>query len=89
MVKNGRYHYIETGSLISIKKNVKDILIPSEEMKIQAHPMDYEEFCDATGQSYSIYFIACDRLRLPSKSGIIEKRRYGIHGKHISSLRTH
>ena len=44
LVKDGRYHYIETGSLISIKKNVKDILIPSEEMKIQVYPMDYEEF---------------------------------------------
>ncbi len=54
LVKDGRYHYIETGSLISIKKNVKDILIPSEEMKIQVYPMDYEEFCDATGQNYSV-----------------------------------
>ncbi len=54
LVKDGRYHYIETGSLISIKKNVKDILIPSEEMKIQVYPMDYEEFCDATGGNYSI-----------------------------------
>ena len=54
LVKDGRYHYIETGSLISIKKNVKDILIPSEEMKIQVYPMDYEEFCAATDNSYSI-----------------------------------
>jgi predicted AAA+ superfamily ATPase len=54
LVKDGRYHYIETGSLISIKKNVKDILIPSEEMKIKVFPMDYEEFCDATGISYKI-----------------------------------
>lgn len=54
LVKDGRYHYIETGSLISIRKNVKDILIPSEEMKIQVHPMDYEEFCDATGNSYAL-----------------------------------
>ena len=54
LVKDGRYHYIETGSLISIKKNVKDILIPSEEMKIQVHPMDYEEFCNATGNNYSL-----------------------------------
>lgn len=45
LVKDGRYHYIETGSLISIKKNVKDILIPSEEMKLPIYPMDYEEFC--------------------------------------------
>lgn len=54
LVKDGRYHYIETGSLISIKKNVKDILIPSEEMKIQVYPMDYEEFCDAVGYNYSL-----------------------------------
>ena len=36
------------------KKNVKDILIPSEEMKIQVYPMDYEEFCDATGGNYEL-----------------------------------
>lgn len=44
LVKDGRYDYIETGSVISIKKNVKDILIPSEERKLQMHPMDFEEF---------------------------------------------
>ena len=54
LAKDGRYHYIETGSLISIKKNVKDILIPSEEMKIQVYPMDFEEFCKATGTSFDI-----------------------------------
>lgn len=54
LVADGRYSYLETGSLISIKKNVKDILIPSEEMKIQVYPMDYEEFCDATGNSYEL-----------------------------------
>ncbi len=54
LVKDGRYHYIETGSLISIKKNVKNILIPSEEMKIQVFPMDYEEFCNACGMNYKI-----------------------------------
>ena len=54
LVADGRYHYLETGSLISIRKNVKDILIPSEEMKIPVYPMDYEEFCDATGVSFSL-----------------------------------
>ena len=54
LVKDGRYHYLETGSLISIRKNVKDILIPSEEMKIQVHPMDYEEFCEAAGGNYEL-----------------------------------
>ena len=44
LVADGRYDYIETGSLISIKKNVKDILIPSEEEVIKMHPMDFEEF---------------------------------------------
>ncbi len=50
LVKDGQYHYIET----SIKKNVKDILIPSEEMKITVYPMDYEEFCNATGNNYHL-----------------------------------
>jgi len=54
LVKDHRYHYIETGSLISIKKNVKDILIPSEEKKIHVYPMDYEEFCLATNTNYEI-----------------------------------
>lgn len=54
LVVDGRYSYLETGSLISIKKNVKDILIPSEEMKIQVYPMDYEEFCMATGNNYEL-----------------------------------
>ena len=40
--------------MISIKKNVKDILIPSEEMKLEVYPMDYEEFCDATGNNYGL-----------------------------------
>lgn len=56
LVKDHRYDYIETGSLISIKKNVKDIVIPSEERKIHMYPMDYEEFLWATGDntSYSV-----------------------------------
>ena len=50
LVADGRFHYIETGSLISIKKNVDGIVIPSEEMRIQMHPMDFEEFLAATGR---------------------------------------
>ena len=44
LVKDGRYDYIETGSLISIKKNTQNITIPSEEERITLYPMDYEEF---------------------------------------------
>lgn len=44
LVKDGRYDYIETGSLISIRKNVQGILIPSEEVELSMYPMDYEEF---------------------------------------------
>jgi hypothetical protein len=50
LVEDGRYDYIETGSLMSIKKNVKDILIPSEEQHIEMHPMDFEEFLWAVRQ---------------------------------------
>lgn len=49
LVADGRYDYLETGSLISIKKNVKDILIPSEERRIEMFPMDFEEFLWAKG----------------------------------------
>ena len=49
LVKDGRFHYIETGSLISINRNVKDILIPSEERRIPMYPMDFEEFLWALG----------------------------------------
>ena len=51
LVRDYRYDYIETGSLISIHRNVKDIQIPSEETKITMNPMDYEEFLEATGDS--------------------------------------
>lgn len=44
LVKDGRYDYIETGSLLSIKKNIKDIVIPSEETRLQLYPLDYEDF---------------------------------------------
>lgn len=54
LVKDHRYDYIETGSLISIKKNVKDILIPSEERQLSMYPMDYEEFRWALGDTTTV-----------------------------------
>lgn len=51
LVKDGRYDYIETGSLLSIKKNVKDIVIPSEETRLSMYPMDFEEFLWAIGKA--------------------------------------
>ena len=57
LVADGRYDYIETGSLISIKKNVKDILIPSEEEVIKMNPMDFEEFLWAMGNDTLMDFI--------------------------------
>ena len=54
LVKDGRYSYIETGSLISINKNVQNIVIPSEEMTINVYPMDYEEFYWATNNNYDL-----------------------------------
>lgn len=49
LVADGRYDYVETGSLASIKKNVADIVIPSEERHIKMYPMDFEEFLSALG----------------------------------------
>ena len=57
LVEDGRYDYLETGSLISIKKNVKDILIPSEEESIVMYPMDFEEFLWAMGRDTLMDFI--------------------------------
>ena len=66
LVKDRRYDYLETGSLISIKKNVKDILIPSEEQKISMYPMDYEEFLWAVGDTATIPLIRqCFESRKP------------------------
>ena len=66
LVADGRYDYIETGSLISIKKNVKDILIPSEEEKIKMYPFDFEEFLWAMGNDTIMDFISeCYKKRKP------------------------
>ena len=57
LVADRRYDYIETGSLISIKKNVKDIMLPSEEHAIEMFPMDFEEFLWATGDEMLMPYI--------------------------------
>lgn len=57
LVADGRYDYIETGSLISIKENVKNIVIPSEERHLSMYPLDFEEFCDALGEGQIIGYI--------------------------------
>ena len=63
LVADGRYKYIETGSLLSIKKNTKNILIPSEEHKISMYPMDFEEFLWAIGDETT-----ADTIKLLMKS---------------------
>ncbi len=70
LVSDGRYDYIETGSLISIRQNVKDILIPSEEEKIKMYPMDFEEFLWAMGDHYTIPLL---REAFESLKGIGER----------------
>lgn len=57
LVADGRYDYIETGSLMSIKKNVQDALIPSEEYHVNLYPMDFEEFLWALGDDMLMPFI--------------------------------
>lgn len=57
LVGDGRYDYIETGSLISIQENVKDITIPSEERMLKMYPLDFEEFCQALGEDMLISYI--------------------------------
>ena len=57
LVKDGRYDYIETGSLLRLKRNVKDITIPSEETKMTLLPLDYEEFQWAIGNEVGLQFL--------------------------------
>lgn len=74
LVKDGRYDYIETGSLISIKENVKDILIPSEERHLKMYPMDFEEFCMALGEEQIVAYIKrCFEKKEPLEKGLHEK----------------
>ena len=57
LVKDGRFDYVETGSLVSINHNVKNIVIPSEEIRINMYPMDLEEFMWANGQEMLFEYI--------------------------------
>lgn len=77
LVADGRYQYIETGSLLSIKKNTKDILIPSEEHKISMYPMDFEEFLWAIGDE-----ITADTIKL-----LLSKRKAAGNAMHRSLMR--
>lgn len=71
LVKDGRYDYIETGSLVSIHENVKNIVIPSEERNIKMYPMDFEEFCIALGNDPIISYIhKCFNERKPLDDGM-------------------
>ncbi len=65
LVADGRYHYIETGSLLSIRKNTQDILIPSEEREFKMVPMDFEEFLWAIGevQAYEAVKYAYENMK--------------------------
>ena len=81
LVADGRFDYIETGSLISIKKNVKDILIPSEEQALPMYPMDFEEFLWALD----------DDLMMPFITQCFQKRKPlgGLHRKALDYFRTY
>ena len=86
LVKYGTYHYIETGSLLGIHENVKDIVIPSEEHSIKLHPLDFEEFLWACGNSnLADYIRTCYEERRPLGKDIHEKaidlaRQYMVVG---------
>jgi len=74
LVADGRYDYIETGSLISIKSNVKDIVIPSEEDSIEIHPMDFEEFLWALEDEATIPLLRhCYSSIIPLGQGLHRK----------------
>ncbi len=74
LVADGRYDFMETGSLISIKENVKDIVIPSEERHIKMYPLDFEEFCWALGEKPLVAYIKnCFEKKEPLERSIHDK----------------
>lgn len=74
LVKDGRFDYIETGSLISVKESVKDITIPSEERKLKMYPMDFEEFCMALGEGQMVEYIKnCFEKQMPMEEKLHHK----------------
>ena len=74
LVADGRYDFMETGSLISIKENVKDIVIPSEERHIRMYPLDFEEFCWALGEQTLVQYIReCFEKKTPLERSIHNK----------------
>ncbi len=74
LVKDGRYDYLETGSLISIKENVKDIVIPSEERHINMYPLDFEEFLTALNEEMLIKYIKdCFKKRVALEDSLHHK----------------
>ncbi|MCM1474955.1 MAG: AAA family ATPase [Muribaculaceae bacterium] len=86
LVADGRYDYLETGSLISIKENVSRITLPSEERRLRMYPMDFEEFAVAMGEeSLYQYIRKCFHDRQPLEQGLHTKamllfRQYMIVG---------
>ena len=74
LVADGRFDFIETGSLISIRENVKDIVIPSEERHIKMFPLDFEEFCWAMQEQPLLAYIRhCFEQRVPLEQELHEK----------------
>ena len=74
LVADGRYDYLETGSLISIRENIKDIVIPSEERHINMYPLDFEEFALACGEELLIKYIkTCFDKKEPLERGMHDK----------------
>lgn len=74
LVADGRYDYIETGSLISIKENVEDITIPSEERKMQMYPVDFEEFMVYMNEEILLDYISeCFNEKKPLERQIHDK----------------
>ncbi len=80
LVEDGRYDYIETGSLISLKENVKDILIPSEEEKIKMYPLDFEEFLWALDEKMLADYIRdCYEKKVPLIDAFHKKATYAFN----------
>ena len=86
LVADGRYDYLETGSLIRLKKNVQDIIIPSEEEHIEMFPMDFEEFLWAMGDEATVPLLRqCFESKTPLGQAPVSYTHLDVYKRQVYS----
>ena len=83
LVADGRYDFLETGSLVSIDENVRDIVIPSEETRVKMHPMDFEEFLWARGDDMTMDAIRSHYAEKESMGSLLHRKALDLFREYM------